>query len=192
MRIEEIKDRLKTSDKELYKKMGYNTQKLFEKTLNKFFESKDIKEWLLKSHYDLVNSSNQFFNKLAKELGVDESEIKEIIHEYERCLKEKKKFENSYIFVNTNFRRTTESNLTLGYAERIRRISLSDREDLYFKSEEEILQEVSKIVKEHYKETNGELKIWGKIANYQVHLEEKTFVFDIDGNLLKKPVKLLF
>lgn len=91
----------------------------------------------------------------------------------------------NYIFVNTNFKRKSEPIFALALLEPKRRISLSKIEGLLDKSTNEILNDISNLVKNHYIEYKDGLYIWGKIASYQVHLFDVIYQFDIEGNLIE-------
>jgi len=68
------------------------------------------------------------------------------------------KFKRCYIFVNTNFKRKNEPIFALAFMESGRRISIP-KEQFAFKSDDEIFELVSKIVKKHYKENEGKLQL---------------------------------
>jgi ribonucleotide monophosphatase NagD (HAD superfamily) len=186
MIFKEIKEKLKTKDySKLSKALGYNNQKNFEKTLTHFLNCKTLNEWLESGNYDFVNKAEEFFTKLAKELNIDEQLVKDTLEKENSYIKELNRFKDAYIYVNTNFRRTTQPIFVLAFAESIRNLRLYKDEELLFKSTQEILEIISQRIKKHYKENKGELKVWGKIANYQLHLEGKTYIFDTDGVLQK-------
>ncbi len=172
--------------KNLSSKMGYKNERNFRKTLDKFLNSKSILKWLKNGNYDYVYSAKDFFVRLAKELDFTDDEILKTIKYYERYKKEADSFKGSYVFVNTNFKRISEPIHVLALAEQHRRFSLSEDENLYFKRKEEILKIISEYIKEHFSETRGNLGIWGKIADYQVHLRGEVFVFGGDGNMIEK------
>jgi transcription antitermination factor NusG len=125
------------------------------------------------------------YSKLSKELNIDEEFIQKTLKKEKTYQKELERFKDSYIYINTNFKRTTQPIFVLAFCESIRRLRFYGDEKLLFKSTEEILKILSKKIQKHYKENKGELKVWGKIANYQLHLEGKTYIFDTDGVLQK-------
>ena len=165
------------------KELGYSSQIKFEKTLNKFLEFSTFYEWLQCGHYDLVNNSEDFFIKLSKALKIDENTIHNELETATFYKKEVDKFINSYVFVNTNFKRKNEPIFALALCENKRNISLYKKENLLFKSIDEILEILSKEIKQHYLENSDNLSIWGKIVSYQVHLFDKIYVFDTNGSL---------
>ena len=183
-KIQNILQNQKSENKDLYKKIGYNSKQTFEKSLNKFLKHKSVKEWIEKGYYDFTNNASEFFVKLSKELGFKDSEINNTIFKINEYIEEKNKLTSSYIFVNTDFKREGESILTLAMLENKRRISLYKDEKFLFKPINEILELVSSIVVKHYKINNGKCIIWGEIVNYQLHLFDKLYTYSIDGKLI--------
>ena len=98
--------------------------------------------------------------------------------------KEYRKFQECYIFVNTNFKRKSEPVFALAFLEHRRRLSLP-KDDLVFKTDKEIFKIIGNIVKNHFIKTNGKIDLWGKITNYNYHHKDgKSYVFDTDGNMV--------
>ena len=59
------------------------------------------------------------------------------------------------------------------------------KQELMFKTDKQIFNNISKLVKKHYLKTHGELLIWGKIDNYLYHhFDGKQYAFDSNGRLL--------
>ena len=103
---------------------------------------------------------------------------------------ELEKFKDSYIFVNTNFKRKSEPIFALAFCEARRNIGLN-KTGLIFKTDKEIFQIISKVIKEHYIDSDGNIGIWGDIANYVYHHSDgESYIFDIDGNLIKNEIVL--
>ena len=99
--------------------------------------------------------------------------------------KELAKFKNSYIFVNTNFKRKSEPIFALAFCESKRNITL-DKNNLIFKSDDKIFATISNIVKQHHNNTKGTISIWGDIVNYVYHHSDgEVYVFDISGEQIK-------
>lgn len=188
-KIQNILENEKSENKDLYKKIGYNSKQTFEKSLNKFLKHKTVKEWIEKGYYDFTNNANEFFVKLSKELGFKDSEINNTIFKINEYIEEKNKLTSSYIFVNTDFKRKNEPIVTIALMESIRRFLLSKNEELYFKSEDEKLNIILNFVKNHYEENHGVLTFWGKIYSYKIRLENKTFVFNVDAQKLEEDVE---
>jgi hypothetical protein len=99
--------------------------------------------------------------------------------------KELAKFRGCYIFVNTNFKRKGEPIFALAFCESQRNIGLN-KNNLIFKSDDEIFAIISAIVKEHYEQSNGKAGIWGNIVNYVYHHSDgETYIFDTNGNQIE-------
>lgn len=186
MLIKTIKEKLKFQDiSTLHKKVGYNSSKNFNETLDKLISTNSTYSWIYTGHYDLVYNSEDFLVKLCEILNIDKNLLNDEISKSVEYYKEEEKFKGSYIFVNTNFKRRSEPIFALAFYEKSRNISLYKKEDLLFKSNEEILDVLSNQIKSHYEENIDGLYIWGKIVSYQIHLFDKTYIFDVNGNLCK-------
>ena len=97
--------------------------------------------------------------------------------------KEVERFKNSYLFINTNFKRKSEPIFALACMESKRRVFPQDIENLYFKSDEEILKVISQFVQEDYFTCDGRIKLWGQIYSYiWHHVDGKRYVFQPDGD----------
>ncbi len=178
---------VKASDrKELLRSLGYHDIRKGEKSLSDFLKAGSLKNWLAHGHYDFVHSSESFAKKLASLAGVDPIEIDRIVDEEAERRAVLSRLLPPYIFVDTRFRRKNEPIFALAFMESKRRISL-DKETVYDQGLEATLREVGRIVREHYRDTGGELKLWGKIHEYRYHhLDGRTFRFDTEGRLIEE------
>lgn len=114
----------------------------------------------------------------SKEYTTEELEIK----------KELLKFKDSYIFINTNFKRKSEPIFALAFCESQRNITL-DKNNLIFQSDDKIFYIISNVVKLHYIDTKGTIGIWGDIINYAYHhYNGKVYIFDNEGNQINNRV----
>jgi hypothetical protein len=189
MIFEHIKEKTKLQNKTLLAKdLGYSNLIKFETTLNKFLEFSTLYEWFQCGHYDLVNTAGDFFIKLLKALKIDENTINNEIKNITLYKYEVEKFKDSYIFINTNFKIKNEPIFALALCENKRNISLYKKDNLLFKSTDEILEILSKEIKEHYLENSDNLGIWGKIVSYQVHIFNTIFIFHTNGSLKSNDV----
>jgi len=101
--------------------------------------------------------------------------------------KEQKKLRSVYIYVNTNFKRTSEPIFVLAAMEYIRRLKVKDM--LLFQTDDEMFETISTVVKNHYNENDGKLNLWGDIVSYNYHhYDGKQYVFDKDGNIINDVV----
>jgi hypothetical protein len=98
--------------------------------------------------------------------------------------KEREKFKECYIFVNTNFKRKSEPIFVLACLEYTRHISLP-KDDLVFKTDEEIFKIIGNIVKNHFITSSGKIELWGKVENYNYHHKDgNSYVFDTEGKII--------
>ena len=179
-----IKNRLLQMDKkEVVKLIGYKNISKGLETLDEFLNSKDIFHWIHKGKYDFENTSKEFFIKLCKILNIPDEEVEKELNYIEAKENELRKFEGVYIFVNTPFIKRPVSPM---FALVVPRRIYLNKEDLIFKSDEEVFKVISQIVRTHYKENKGSLPMWGKIINYVCHHSDgKAYVFDVNGNLVE-------
>ncbi len=185
MLLKTINEKLNSQDiSTLYKKVGYNSSKKFILTLEKLKSINSICNWIYSGHYDLVFNARDFLINLCDVLKIDKILVNQEIQKVENFYIEQEKFKNSYIFVNTNFKRNSEPIIALALCERFRRISLYKNEELLFKSKDEILKTVSDIIHNHYINNKHGLLLWGKIENYVLYLFGEFYTFDTDGNLI--------
>jgi len=99
--------------------------------------------------------------------------------------KEKLRFKNSYLFIDTNFKRSSQPIFILAFCESQRRIKLN-LDELLFKSDNEILQIVAQFVKDDFYTSDAKAGIWGKIISYTwYHRDAKTYIFNTDGSYEK-------
>jgi len=158
----------KTSQDEVVSKMDYHSVEKGKKSINAFLRSQNIYDWLSSGHYDYKYTAEQFFVKLSAALNFDPKIVKSELEIFEKTVKEYEKFTEVYIFVNTNFKRASQPIFALAIMESFRYV-LPNIEKLIFKSDKEVLDTISKFVKSHFIENEGELKMWGKIDIYIYH-----------------------
>ncbi len=175
-----------TDRKELLRSLGYRDLRKGEESLSAFLGAGSLRNWLAKGHYDFVHSSESFAKTLASLAGVDPGVIDRIVEAEAERRATLSQLQTPYIFVDTRFRRKNEPIFALAFMESKRHISL-DKETVYDQGLEATLQEVGRIVREHYRDTGGELKVWGKIHEYRYHhLDGRTFRFDTEGRLVEE------
>lgn len=96
---------------------------------------------------------------------------------------EKRRFQDCYLFIDTNFKRKSEPIFVLAVMDNKRRLPYAKIGNFYFKSDNEILEIVSAFVKEEYFTCDGVVPLWGKIVSYNWHhLDGKVYIFDVDGS----------
>ncbi len=164
--------------------MGYsNTQKGLD-TLEQFLSSCTIYDWLRSGHYDFRYNSKEFLKKLSSVLNINPDLYIHAINHYDILKNEYNKIKGCYIFVNTNFHRTSQPIFSLAFMENHRRLR-PKKQELMFKTNKKVFEHISKRIKKHYQKTHGKLPMWGKIDNYHYHhFDGNTYIFDNNGCLL--------
>ncbi len=182
----ELKEKLRISPVEnIIKLMGYHSLEKGQNAIDLFIEKRSIYHWLESGFYDFLYTAEQFIVKLSVILKVNPDDIKDEIILHKQTILELRKLKDAYIFVNTNFRRTTQPIIALAFMEQ-KRLILPTKEKLIFKSTEKKLSIISSFIKSHYKNNNGKLDMWGKIDSYIYHQNRnKKYTFDTKGNLIK-------
>ena len=168
-------------NKELLKELKISQTKI-DKILDKLNASDSLCTFLDIPIYTFTYTAESFLEKIFMLYHIDGFD--EIIKKYQNYRQELSKFQGSYIFVNTNFRRKNEPIIALALME-YRRIIKLDPKKLIFKDDDKIINYISSIIKDHYTKTDGKLPLWGKIENYFAHYNNKEIVFDKNGNIVK-------
>ncbi|NLK66538.1 MAG: hypothetical protein GX282_03585 [Campylobacteraceae bacterium] len=167
----------------LSKSLGYHSYGKFEKAFAKFLIAKSLDEYLYSGYFDYQHTSESLVKKLAQIFALNiENELKDAIN----LNNEAKKYENDYIYIDTNFKRKNESIFMLALSQSSRYVEF-DKKELCFKSLEERLKFISNLITTHYAKVRI-LPIFGKITGYRfVHLGQK-YDFDTGGNLSGKEI----
>ena len=183
MKIEEIIHlKLETLPKsEIVNKLGYTSNKKALEALKKFTNSEDLHSWLHSGFYDFKYTAFSFFQKLCEIINIDRDVVNQALIDDKKYHVELKRFQNSYIYVNTNFKRKGQPIFALAFSESRRRLKIPVK-NLLFKNEDKILKSVSDFIVNHYTTTKGDIGIWGKAVNYVFHHNGNKYNFDIEGN----------
>jgi len=177
----QIRNELKLQSKNnIIKKLHYNSLKKGEKALDQFIKSKNLNNWLYSGFYDFKYTALGFFLQLCYISKIDEKKINNFLIENKKYHKEMKEISNSYIFINTNFKRKNEPIVSLAFSEFKRRLKLPTNQ-LMFKKEKDVLIFISDFVKNHYINTNGKIGIWGNIINYVLYYKKNKYFFNTKG-----------
>jgi len=183
MKIEEIvKSKLVITPKsEIVNKLGYASGKKALKTLDKFTNSKDLYNWLHSGFYDFKYTALSFFKKLCEIIDIDKEIVDKALLDDKKYHAELERFKDSFIYVNTNFKRKGETIFSLAISESQRRLKIPV-ENLLFKSESVVLNSASDFIVKHYTTTKGDTGIWGKAVDYVFHHNGSKYNFDTKGN----------
>ncbi len=134
------------------------------------------------SLYDYKYSSTDFVRTLCQSLGIDADAVEVAIQDVEAQRDVDRETFKSYVFVDTGFRHTTEPIHVLAAVERLRRIPLcKDVRRLALYQQIDI---VRSLVRDHYRQCEGTLLVWGKIKQYVFqYADDQHVVFYIDGTV---------
>lgn len=180
--LKQIKNKLYDVEKEtIVTAVGYNNKKNGLKRLDALLSVDSTEEWLQNSGYDFVHSSESFLIKLCKVLCIKEDQYMEAINKAAHKLKLIAQMPQSYVFINTNFKRRNEPIFALAFSEGARRIYIDKTK--IFESSDDGLSIVKKLVINNYNKTGGSLPMWGKIDNYIYHVHDKIYVLSKDGEI---------
>jgi len=181
--LEQIKSKLNDIDvNQLVKPLGYNSPEKAHKRLNAFISAGNVENWLRKGGYDFVHSNQSFLIKLCEVLDFNEDIYLTVIDNICKRLRKLAAMPQPYIFVNTNFKRSSQPIFALAFMEGHRRIYIDKLEVL--NSLDEGISIAKQLVAAHYKESNGTLKMWGKIDNYIYHVNDKKYVLNHNGEMV--------
>ncbi len=167
----------------LAKKLGYYNLDKLNQALLKITQAKSLDDFLQNGYYDYVYTSENLVLKLAKIYGFD---ILDELNQAKKLNDEVKKYKNSYIYIDTNFKRTTQPIFMLAMMQGARYLYF-DKKELVFKSLDKQLQFISKIVKNHYKKIK-KLPLFGEIAGYKFNHLGKNYSFGVDGTLQDREI----
>ena len=183
--LQQIKHNIQLSNlpkNNILKEMGYSNLKIAQQRLSSLLTT-GLYNWLKHSQYDFKYTNKEFLIKLCSVLNISNYEPK--IEQLLNHINYINTLQQPYIYVYTNFKRTSEQIFVLALMEGSRNIYLN-KEAMYSKTDVEISSIVSKIITEHYREHNGKLAIWRKILSYVYHhTNENKYVFNTKGELIE-------
>ncbi len=186
MIYEELKILTQNSDKKaLSKALGYVREQNFTRALVNLEAAKSLDEFITKGHFDWAHSSETLILALSKHFALSiEAELGEV----QKLYNERVKFRGSYIYIDTNFKRKSEPIFALAMAQHLRYISLTPfLDELCFKTLDEQLNIISKVVKDYYQKTKS-LLVFGEITGFKLYLLGKNYSLDTNGNFTDKEV----
>ncbi len=137
---------------------------------------------LYSNTFDFKYSNKEFLTKLAQVLGIpvcqDDFDTITSTHD------DKPNRIKSYVFIDTEFVRTSQPVFVLAACNHQRYIRLDD--DIQMKPLHEQATHVQSIVKQHYYiESSGEIGIWGRVKRYVFHCDYNIKIeLTVDGTVL--------
>ncbi|MBX2078983.1 hypothetical protein I9T54_05525 [Campylobacter peloridis] len=168
-----------TDDTSLARYFTYNNINKFQHTKALFLKCKSIEEWLLKGHYDMVNSSLEFVKKFEFIL---DKEILNSILEQSVLLKDKyTKLQEAKAIIKTNFKRKSEPLHTLMFLSHLRVLKFPISDDMLYLNKTQIMQKLKELAIKHYENSQGKLKLWGDILQYDIIYDDELLVLSMQG-----------
>ena len=186
MIYEELKILTQNSDKKaLSKALGYVREQNFARALANLEAAKSLDEFITKGLFDWAHSSETLILALSKHFSLSiDAELSEV----QKLYNERIKFKGSYIYIDTNFKRKNEPIFALAMAQHLRYISLTPfLDELCFKTLDEQLNIISKVVKDYYHKTKS-LPVFGEITGFKLYLLGKNYSLDTNGNFTDKEI----
>lgn len=189
--LKTIREKLAQTDPDtVLRKMGYRNLGHARERLKSLLAAPSIESWLKQSTFDLHYSGKEFLRKLFETLSLPAAALEAELRRIDAKEVALTKMKQPYIFVDTNFKRQSQPIFALAMLESRRRISI-EKEEIYGRPIEEVLEMVSDVVRHHYEESSGELPLWGKIRRYVYHHRDgRVFVFDTEGRLVPEVQKV--
>lgn len=167
----------------LAKLLDYKNMDKFHQAIYKVANAKSLAKFLRDGHYDYIYTSKELVLKLASIYKID---INDELEKAQKLNDELQKYKNSYIYIDTNFKRNTEPIFMLAMMQGVRYLYF-DKKELVFKSLDKQPQFISKVVKNHYKKIK-KLPLFGEITGYKFNHLGKSYSFDVDGALQDREI----
>lgn len=166
-----------TAEDLLAKKFAYNNVDNYLKTKVLFLGCKNIQEWFLKGHYDGVNSSLEFVQKFDFILDKD---ILDSFLKQNLLLKDKYvKLQEAKAMIKTNFKRKSEPLHVLMFLSHLRVLKIPITKDLLYLDKRQIMQKLKELAIQHYENSQGKLKLWGDILQYDIIYDDELLVLSM-------------
>lgn len=167
----------------LAKLLDYKNMDKFHQAIYKVANAKSLAKFLRDGHYDYIYTSKELVLKLASIYKID---INAELENAQKLNDELKKYKNSYIYIDTDFKRKNEPIFKIALMQGYRYVYFN-KDELCFKSLKEQLEFISKIINNHYKNTKT-LPLFGEITGYKFHHLKKDYDFDVNAKLTDKKI----
>ena len=176
-----IREKLAKSDVNIViKQLGYSSKDKIATRINSILDSSTFA--LEKSGFDFHYSTPDLIRKLCAILTIPTVLCDSIIDETEKSLQAQKQKFKSYLFIETNFKRTGQPVCVLAACEPLRYLSVdSDVQKLPLNEQ---LEHIQALLRSHYAQ-QASLPIWGEISHYVYFYDEQTVVvFSPSGEVI--------
>ena len=135
--------------------------------------------------YDVKYESRGFLKALCEAVGIDYDEHEAEVEAIQERLKAERDAFQPYLFADTEFTRSDRPGMAvfiLAALESKRNLRLSRQSRLA--PREKVIEEGAERAQSHYRETGGELPVWGTIHRYLLFLAPgESLVIDTDGTI---------
>ena len=171
--FKELQQKLLNVDiKTVAKALGYGKVLSVQNRIETVKTSQSFSEWMYKdSGYDLKYTRVEFIKELMTFLEIDSMLLEPELTAYNEYEDKLRNEFQSYLFIDTGFRRKYESIMALAVLSSQRYIYV-ERTQTMVQNFSTKLAHVKKLIKEHMRKTDGDLGIWGKIKSYVWHYDE--------------------
>lgn len=134
--------------------------------------------------FDFRYSNEQFLNKLCEVVGIEINNFQDEINIIKSANNKMRDRFKSYIFIDTGFKRDSQPIFMLGVCESMRHIQLGC--DVQLLPIHDQIVYAQSLVKRHYADCNGTIKLWGNIKRYVFYYAEgATLALNGDGVILE-------
>jgi hypothetical protein len=152
----------------LAKQMGYGTVDKLQAKITLTVESQYL--GLDKSTYDFVYTQPEFIRKLSLVLDINSLFSNVIINEIQVELTRQKEKFTPYIFIETNFKRTTQSVMFLAAHQSMTYIEIDKAIGILTLNQQ--LSHIQNLVTRHFQE-HPHIPVWGEVKHYIYVYDEK-------------------
>ena len=133
--------------------------------------------------YDLKYSDEEFLLRLIDLVGIDSSEVSPVIESIQQEIQSIKTQFQPVLFVDTDFKRTTEPLFALSLSENHRYIDCA--EQLINRPVHDQVTIAGQLAAKHYEANDGVADVWGQIQRYVfTYAEGQLVVFDTKGGVI--------
>jgi hypothetical protein len=164
-----LKNKLSETDMAwLAKQMGYGSVDKLQAKITHTVECQYL--GLDKNTFDFLYTQPEFIRRLSLVLDINSLFFNAIINEIQVELTRKKEKFTPYIFVETNFKRTTQPLFSLAFCESMRYIAIDKAIGILTLNQQ--LSHIQNLVTRHFQE-HPHVPVWGEVKHYIYFYDEK-------------------
>jgi hypothetical protein len=164
-----LKNKLSETDMAwLAKQMGYGSVDKLKAKITHTVECQYL--GLDKSTFDFLYTQPEFIRKLSLVLDINSMFCNAIINEIQVELTRKKEKFTPYIFIETNFKRTTQPLCTLAFSETMRYLAIDKAIGILTLNQQ--LSYIQNLITRHFQEY-PHVPVWGEVKHYIYFYDDK-------------------